>query len=201
MRTRSNWVVKIGGSLYDSPNLPEVVGRVNDPAGPAVSVWIVPGGGLFADQVRAAQKRWGLDDHRAHSMALLGMRQYGYLLAALGRLPTCERIPALEADNAAHAAARVWLPDEVSLDGHLARNWGVTSDSIAAWVAGQTAAEWLILIKSAKASDDVSLVPELVDAAFIHTLKAQRHRPRCALVDAKQWLDRGFSCTAYEVTF
>ena len=38
-------------------------------------VVIVPGGGLFADQVRVTQKLWQFNDQVAHQMALLAMQQ------------------------------------------------------------------------------------------------------------------------------
>ncbi len=185
------WVVKIGGSLHDSPQLVEVVRRLNDFDAPAL---VVPGGGPFADQVRVSQKRWGFDDRCAHSMALLGMRQYGCLLASLGGLRASGRIEA----PAVGAASQVWLPDEASLDGHLATSWEVTSDSVAAWVAGELGADWLVLVKSV--SQGHSHVPgQLVDAAFAGVVSAAGGLC-CALVDAGQWLAGDFSCEAYQYT-
>ena len=46
---------------------------------------LVPGGGPFADAVRAAQPRMGFDDRAAHAMALLAMEQYGCALANLAQ--------------------------------------------------------------------------------------------------------------------
>ncbi len=182
-----SWVVKIGGGLHDSPRLKKTVRRLNDFDSPAL---VVPGGGPFADQVRASQRRWKFDDCCAHAMALLGMRQYGYLLAALGGFETTGQAAVPPADG----APRVWLPDETALAGRLAASWDVTSDSIAAWLAREVGADWLVLVKPAP-SASLKAPLKLVDAAFADSAKAGGLR--CALVGVEQWLARDFSCAAH----
>ena len=187
------WVVKIGGSLHDSPCLPRVVRRVSDLRHTIV---VVPGGGGFADQVRSSQKRWRFDDRCAHTMALLAMRQYGYLLASLGSLETTTDAGSLS-DG---IGSRVWLPDEVALHKELAPSWDVTSDSVSAWLACKLKADWLVLIKPVS-QDAVNTPTELVDAAFagIPGQCAASGKPDvpCAIVDAGQWLSEDFSCEDY----
>ncbi len=187
------WVVKIGGSLHDDPCLPQVVTRTADFAHPLV---VVPGGGAFADQVRASQRRWRFSDRCAHSMALLAMRQYGHLLATLGALETVAHTRVLEGG----AAARVWLPDEATLGEALPPSWDVTSDSIAAWLACKLQADWLVLIKPV-AFTSAAAARGRVDAAFADTVKQHsvpgRGRLSCAMVGAEQWLSRDFSCEPY----
>lgn len=73
------WVVKLGGSLAASDRLPDWLRSL---AGRSDLV-LVPGGGPFADQVRAMQARWGFDDATAHHLALLAMEQFGRMLCAL----------------------------------------------------------------------------------------------------------------------
>ena len=184
------WVVKIGGSLHDASRLPRVVRRVADfPHASAV----VPGGGVFADRVRSSQRRWRFDDRCAHAMALLAMRQYGYLLAALGAFETVTDIRAL----ATGAAPRVWLPDEAALQEELPPSWDLTSDSIAAWLACRLEADWLVLVKPVAFTSAASAV-ELVDAAFVDTVKKHATpgpgKLSCAMVSAEQWLSKDFSC-------
>ncbi len=181
------WIVKIGGGLHGSPRLKRVVRRLSDFNSPAL---VVPGGGPFADQVRASQQRWGFDDRCAHSMALLGMRQYGYLLAALGGFEASARIALPE-----EGASRVWLPDEAALAGRVTASWEVTSDSVAAWLAGEVGADWLVLVKPVPFTPSKAPL-KLVDPAFVKTLKAAGGL-RCALVGAEQWLTEDFSRTAY----
>src|SRR5262244_1403981 len=78
MRCDGPTVVKIGGSCAASLDLRRWSAAV---AGCAGQVAIVPGGGPFADAVRAAQPAIGFDDAAAHHMAMLAMEQYGRALA------------------------------------------------------------------------------------------------------------------------
>lgn len=72
------WVIKLGGSLLSSGNLKEWLSIIVEHG--AGKLTIVPGGGIFADQVREAQQKWQFDDKTAHQMALLAMEQYAHLL-------------------------------------------------------------------------------------------------------------------------
>jgi aspartokinase-like uncharacterized kinase len=102
---------------------------------------VVPGGAWFADAVREADRRFALPATTSHHMAVLGMEQFGWLLSEL--------IPGAERSAEARVAAgrtTVLLPAALSLD-RLPASWQVTSDSIAAWVAGQAGAERLVLVK------------------------------------------------------
>jgi aspartokinase-like uncharacterized kinase len=110
---------------------------------------IVPGGGPFADQVRAAQRQWRFDDAAAHHMALLAMEQYGRMLAALhpGLRPADTRAAIARVRRA--GAAAVWMPTRMVLgEPRIAASWDVTSDSLAAWLAGRLKADRLVLVKS-----------------------------------------------------
>jgi len=102
---------------------------------------VVPGGAWFADAVREADRRFALSAATSHRMAVLGMEQFGWLLTEL--------IPGAVRSTAARAAAgrtTVLAPAALDLDG-LPESWQVTSDSIAAWVAGQAGAGRLVLVK------------------------------------------------------
>lgn len=131
------WVIKLGGSLAQSPHLPRWLEAVA-----ATDALIVPGGGPFADAVRDAQKHWGFDEQTAHDMAILGMRQYGRMLLGL-----CPRLQAMTGLEKA-ATAQVWLPFPETLAAHIPATWDITSDSLAAWLAGQIQATNLLLVKS-----------------------------------------------------
>jgi aspartokinase-like uncharacterized kinase len=102
---------------------------------------VVPGGAWFADAVRDADRRFALPATTSHQMAVLGMEQFGWLLSEL--------IPgAVRSAEARPPAGRptVLLPAALELDG-LPASWKVTSDSIAAWVAGKAGAGRLVLVK------------------------------------------------------
>jgi aspartokinase-like uncharacterized kinase len=73
------WVVKLGGSLAGSERLREWLAALAGQPG----LVLVPGGGPFADAVRAAQGALRFDDATAHHLAMLAMEQYGRALCAL----------------------------------------------------------------------------------------------------------------------
>ena len=133
-------VVKVGGGLGDDA-LPDLCNTLGELGG-RHPLLVVPGGAGFADAVREADRRFGLRAAAAHRMAILGMEQFGWLLSEL--IPGAER----RADLARAGAGRttVLLPAALPLDA-LPTSWDVTSDSIAAWVARQTGAGRLVLVK------------------------------------------------------
>jgi aspartokinase-like uncharacterized kinase len=151
-------VVKLGGSYAGSPLLRPWLRAVGAAAGRAV---LVPGGGPFADAVRAAQRETGFDDGAADAMAMLAMAQFGLALCSLG----ARLVPAAsEAEiGAALAAGRVpvWAPLAMAREaGDLPRSWDVTSDSLALWLAQRLGAAALLLVKRRTEGDG------LLDAYF-----------------------------------
>jgi hypothetical protein len=116
-------------------------------------VLIVPGGGPFADAIRDVDERVGVPDDAAHWMAALGMDQYAHLLVA--RLSNAVLVENAGSITDALAASRVpvlapshWLRSADPLP----HSWEVTSDSIAAWVAGVMHAPHIVLVKPPGAS-------------------------------------------------
>ena len=163
-------VVKIGGSLCDAPVLPALLSTVARQARSRVVV--VPGGGPFADQVRSTQARWRYSERAAHAMALLAMAQYGLMLSAIEpRLVPASNAAAIEALWRQRQVA-VWTPAPGELDGEqIEETWDVTSDSLAAWLAGILGHADLLLVKSAPGPSErcnraAILESDLVDAAF-----------------------------------
>ena len=129
---------------------------------------VVPGGGPFADVVRDADRRFGLSQSAAHWMAVLAMDQLAYLLSerlAGGRLAAGpDEIAAAVADGALPVLAPSrWL----RAADPLPHTWDVTSDSIAAWVAGALGAGRLVLVKPPGTRTANALgAPDVVDAYF-----------------------------------
>jgi aspartokinase-like uncharacterized kinase len=151
-------VVKLGGGSAASPLLGAWLAAIEAAAGRIV---LVPGGGPFADAVRAAQATLGFGDAAAHAMALLAMAQYAIFLTARGTLLTL----AADEDAIARACAAgrvpVWTPP-VTLgpaDG-VPASWDATSDSLSLWLAQRLGAPRLLLIKPRAGG------AELLDAAF-----------------------------------
>jgi aspartokinase-like uncharacterized kinase len=167
-------VVKLGGSFAFSGHLRNWIEALAACAGRVV---IVPGGGPFADAVRLAQIRMGFDDRTAHHMAVLAMEQYGRALASFSSVLS----PADSADAIRHnlVADRipVWMPSLMVFRANdLVQSWKVTSDSLAAWLAGRIGADRLLLVKHAKFPSGRAALEDLVemgivDEAFARHLK------------------------------
>lgn len=171
-------VVKLGGSLHRDALLRDwlqmlaVAGRGR--------VVIVPGGGSFADEVRAHQARWRFDDLTAHNMAVLAMMQSALLMKsladglALAASPgAIERV--LQDDRVAIWLPTRWLrrqPDDMT-------HWGATSDSLAASLASRLDASRLVLVKSCEIRPGVGLAAlaasGVVDAEFCRLTAHGRH--------------------------
>ncbi len=147
----SMWVVKIGGSLLGSPELErwlEIFVKYSDG-----HIIIVPGGGVFADAVREAQKLTKISDACAHKLAVLAMDQFGLLLANMNPLLATARTECEIDERTWQHRAIVWLPSHmVFADDNIPQSWDVTSDSLAAWLATKLDAKQLILVKSDKPS-------------------------------------------------
>lgn len=151
-------IVKLGGSCATSPLLGAWLAGIAAARGRVV---LVPGGGPFADAVRATQTTLGFDDAAAHAMALLAMAQYAIFLASRAALLTLADSPAAIARACTAGRVPVWTPP-VSLgpaDG-VPASWDATSDSLALWLAQLLAAPRLLLIKPRAGGMD------LLDAAF-----------------------------------
>lgn len=141
------WVVKIGGSLETASGLRPLLALLADYG--HTGIIIVPGGGRFADRVRAEQRVTGMDDATAHCLAIRAMEQYAAVLC--GMEPRLYPIGDTNEISGASQASTVpvWLPANLLADEPgLPANWKVTSDSLALWFAGKINAQALILVKS-----------------------------------------------------
>src|SRR6266566_6416819 len=168
-------VVKLGGSFAFSPYLRDWIAAIAGCSGRTV---VVPGGGPFADVVRAGQARMGFDDLAAHRMGLLAMEQYGCAIkslhAALALADSLDSIRRGLADD----RVPVWLPTQMALGAaDIPQSWEVTSDSLAAWLAGKIGAERLLLVKQFESAHGTMRAADLagrdiVDKAFANFLAA-----------------------------
>ena len=140
----------MGGGLARIPGALERVSARIAEAGAAYPLVVVPGGGPFADAVRVFDAELGLSSDTAHWMAILAMDLCGHILA--------DQIEAAELVEEAGAISEVVGRGKVAVLAPyrwmraadvLPHTWGVTSDSIAAFIAGALDAERLVLIKPA----------------------------------------------------
>jgi aspartokinase-like uncharacterized kinase len=141
-------VIKIGGGLYEVPGALDRVCKAVSEAARGRNVLVIPGGGPFANLVREVDRSAGLSPDVAHWMAILGMDQYAYVLAA--RIPGAVLVDdpgaigqALRQESVVVLAPFRWMRSADVLP----HSWEVTSDSVAAFVAGALDADRLILIK------------------------------------------------------
>lgn len=163
-------VVKIGGGLLKYADHLDVVLSAVEAAARERHLLVVPGGGPFADAVRDVDRRLNLTTGAAHWMAVLAMDQYAHLLA--DRLTRAQLVthPSEIAGAVGSATMRPvvlapyrWLREADPLP----HSWDVTSDSIAAWVAGQVGARALVLVKPPGA-----IAGQRVDTHFARALPA-----------------------------
>jgi aspartokinase-like uncharacterized kinase len=166
-------VVKLGGSHATGPHLKDWLAAIVAEAG---AIAIVPGGGPFADAVRTAQVSMGYDDRAAHAMALTAMAQFGCALESLNpalRL-TASRSTILRALK--DGKVPVWSPEPMARAAALPETWDLTSDSLAAWLAGALGASRLVLVKHGRFETATVEVHDLVaqgvvDSLFPHYLR------------------------------
>src|SRR5437879_5866571 len=145
-------VVKVGGSLYDLPDLgPRLQHWLDGQAGR--QILLVPGGGSMADVLRDLDDAHGLGEETAHWLALRALALNAHVLAAL--LP--EAVVAAHPDQClvfwrrgqlAVLDAYAFAASDEHKIGSLPHRWTVTSDSIAARAARLVEARQLILLKS-----------------------------------------------------
>jgi aspartokinase-like uncharacterized kinase len=159
-------VVKLGGGLLSHPKeFGRTLGAISA-AARRRRLLVVPGGGPFADAVRRVYRTTQLSDDAAHWMAVLAMDQYAHLIASRLQRGRVERVPTLvdgliDMGWIPIIAPSQWLQEADPLP----HDWSVTSDSIAAWIAGSIGATQLLLIKPPGASG-----ASVVDSYFSQAL-------------------------------
>lgn len=142
------WVVKIGGGLAGVSTAMDRVCQAIEAASRSGRIIVVPGGGPFADAVRAFDRDNGLSPSAAHWMALLAMDQYAFALA--DRMPRAVLVddPGSVLGVLAQGRPAVFTPSRWMRSADvLPHSWEVTSDSISAFIAGALGASRLVLIK------------------------------------------------------
>lgn len=188
-------VLKIGGSFQKSSSLKDLCKVIEDITNdsshnhnPNHNIVIVPGGGVFADQVRNLQDKHNLSDEIVHLMAIKTMEIYGLALKDL--IPNVKITDALEEvkKNSAIFLSYKTLKNQEDLEP----TWKITSDSIAAFICGKIGYKNLILIKRSdfKGKKEIStkklkkINQNTVDSKLASFL--EKFRTTCYIVDGEK---------------
>lgn len=163
-------IIKLGGSLLsDVTTLTQCLSTIKQQYND--NIVIVPGGGVFADQVRKLQKQYQFNDETAHHLAILAMQQTALILKSIqADFLIADSVAAIQRAVKSRTII-IWSPEIAELNASAIKaSWNITSDSLAAWLATQLSATELILIKSAEIPvklDDLKMQQlGLVDQAF-----------------------------------
>lgn len=138
-------VAKVGGSLFDLPELKLLLSKWIDLESPS-KILFIGGGGALADAIRAYHSTHQLDEVASHWLAIHTMSINAQFLGKLLGLPVIRST--IGWDSNAVLDPYETLKNDDSQENALPHDWRVTSDSIAGRVAFLTGSE-LTLLKSA----------------------------------------------------
>lgn len=173
-------VVKVGGSLFDLPDLGERLREWLATQRPAHNV-LIAGGGPLVEQVRAWHAAEPIEDAAAHWMCVDLLTVTAHMLHAwMPEIPLVED-DCLLCQRVGEPGATIFGPapwmrhSEPGLPGTwLPSNWETTSDSIAGRLAAALLADEFVLMKSAlprrKTSRELSA---LAAVGYIDSVLAQ----------------------------
>jgi 5-(aminomethyl)-3-furanmethanol phosphate kinase len=187
-------VVKVGGSLFDWPDLAPRLRHWLAVSRNESRILLVPGGGATADAIRTFDRIHTLGDERAHWLALRALTLNAHILRSI--LPEALLIDEPSADMPSLAildAVAFLLADEDRHGRTIPHSWEATSDAVAARVAVATGASRLVLLKSATIATEEMDWDEmarhgLVDPVFPAILRTARHEMAVSVVNLRQWM-------------
>lgn len=166
-------ILKVGGSLAEKPAILASLCQELSVLAKAYKIAVVPGGGEFADVVRKFDRIYKLSSTVAHKMAILAMDQYGFFLSNI--TPDSYVSHSLKKiGNSSEGTLPIFLPSKLMFhEDPLEHSWDVTSDTIAAYIAGLLQAEKLILVTDVDGifSEDPK---KKVDAKLVEELSAEQ---------------------------
>ena len=203
MSTSELRVVKVGGSLFEVPDLTERLQRWLTSQTPATHLFVA-GGGPLAESIRELDRVHRIGEVPAHWLCIRAMGVTARLLVDL--LPDTAMVDNLD-DVRSLLASRpersavfdpmpVLLDSEPALPGtNLPHGWTVTSDSIAARVAELLSADELVLLKSdlpgSTSFKDISGAGYVDE--FFSSIAGQLPRVRCVNLRAEEFQEVSLS--------
>ena len=155
-------VIKVGGSLFELPDLRDRIEGWLAEQKTATNV-LIAGGGRLVEHLRQLDRVHALGDNASHWLAISAMRCTAQFLAELFakskklRATLIDDLPTILETGTSSDVGSVWVFDpekwmrsvESKVPGcTLPASWDVTSDSISARVAVGLNAEELVLVKS-----------------------------------------------------
>jgi aspartokinase-like uncharacterized kinase len=178
-------VIKIGGNIM--VNHHDAIGplfKIISELGKYHRLIVTPGGGSLANEVRRMYNEFNLSELTAHYMAILAIDQMAFMINQF-----LERSRIVFDPSDARRATRghqiaIIAPFRLMRNRDpLPHLWGVTSDSIAAYIARTMRAEKLILVKDVdgifsddpKKVKDVTLIEKTTASELIETMS----KPTC----------------------
>lgn len=137
------WIIKIGGHLLEADRatvlkLIHTLARVSR----IEPLTIITGGGIYADCIRALDRRYSIGPAASHWTAILATHLSAYRLASMrpGLFALSNQIT-----SSVQTKIPLLLPLDLVRRSNLPHTWDVTSDSIAAFVARRSRSHLLLL--------------------------------------------------------
>lgn len=142
-------VIRVGGSLLTWPSFVTAFSSWLDQQPESTNI-LIAGGGPWVELIRQAATRFDVEDEAAHWLAIHAMSTTAELLATLLKVESVSCWERLQTIRRGVVVFQVesFLRMDASGPQPLPRSWDVTSDSIAAKVAGGLGADELVLLKS-----------------------------------------------------
>jgi len=190
-------VAKVGGSLYDLPDLAERL-RSWIAARHSHRVLLFPGGGILADAIRRFDEVHGVGEEPSHWLAIEALSLAAQFLGKL--LPRTRLMPRIPLPPDGRGPFILdplpFFREDEDQPGRLPHRWDVTSDSLAARVAACARAAELVLLKSVSydSSDwKAACETRVVDGCFSFALNSACEIPagrfHVRIVNLRQWPD------------
>ncbi|QDU28443.1 hypothetical protein ETAA8_35430 [Anatilimnocola aggregata] len=171
-------VVKVGGSLFDLPDLGRRLRAWLAAQTPATNV-LIAGGGELADVIRNWNQRFALGEERSHWLCIELLSTTAKVLSEVlvecrwidlfADLRTCLDDATSMADLPVVFDLQQFLYDvePTTQPESLPHHWGVTTDSIAARLAEVVLADELVLLKSLLPPADAKDFAALAAAGYV----------------------------------
>lgn len=173
-------LIKIGGSITETNNsliLRELCSKLEKLYSITQNFAIIPGGGIFAEQVRVSQKKIGFSDEHAHWMAIYGMEQNGLLLShffskyqILSIRDLFDANCVLDSTSVPILSIQQFMKERSGLE----HSWNATSDAITAETAYFLGLKRILFVKDI---DGLILDEKLIESCNINDLLALSESP------------------------